>query len=90
MSQVTDNPARSRYELSEAGHLAYADYRKDGSRLYIDHVLAPPPLRGTGAAGRLMEGVVAAARREGMKIVPVCGYAAAWLRRHQSHHDLLA
>lgn len=87
---VTDNPSKGRYELVEQGHTAYADYRKEPGRLYIDYVLAPPPLRGTGAAGRLMEGVVAAAREGGLKITPLCGYAAAWLRRHSEHHDVLA
>lgn len=90
MTQVTDNTARGRFELTQDGHTAHADYRRDGHRLYIDYVLAPPPLRGTGAAGRLMEGVAADARERGMKIVPICGYAAAWLRRHREHADLLA
>ena len=48
----------------------------------ILHVEAAPPLRGTGAAGRLMEGIVALAREAGEEIVPNCGYARAWLRRH--------
>lgn len=90
MGQVADNAARSRYELAEEGHLAYADYRREGGRLYIDYVFAPPELRGSGAAGRLMEGVAADARGRGETITPICGYAAAWLRRHSEHHDLLA
>ncbi len=90
MSQVTDNTAHGRYEMVEDGHVVHADYRRDGERLYIDYVLAPPPLRGTGAAGRLMEGVAQEARKAGVKIVPICGYAAAWLRRHREHADLLA
>ena len=44
----------------------------------------------TGAAGRLMEGVMARARAEGVKVTPLCGYAAAWLRRHKAYADLLA
>ena len=90
MSDVTDNTERNRYEMTEDGHVVYADYRRDGGRLYIDYVLAPVPLRGTGAAGRLMEGVMAAARAGSLKVVPICGYAAAWIRRHRQHHDLLA
>jgi predicted GNAT family acetyltransferase len=90
MSQVSDNPARNRYELVEEGQTAYADYRRDDGRLYIDYVLAPPALRGKGTAGRLMDGVAADARRTGMKIVPICGYAASWLSRHREHHDRLA
>ena len=51
---------------------------------------AAPPLRGTGAAGRLMEGVVAHARARKLKIIPVCGYAVSWFRRHPEHGDILA
>jgi predicted GNAT family acetyltransferase len=90
MSQVIDNLDRNRFELVEQGALAWADYRRIEGRLVIPHVEAEPALRGTGAAGRLMEGVLAAARAEGLKVVPLCGYAAAYMRRHREHHDLLA
>ena len=87
---VTDNVARHRFELAEAGAVAFADYRRDGERLVIPHVEAPDALRGAGAAGRLMDGVVAHARAEGRKIVPICSYAAAWLQRHPEHADIVA
>ncbi|WP_207461955.1 GNAT family N-acetyltransferase [Azospirillum sp. SYSU D00513] len=89
-SAVKDNPAKSRYELEVDGKIVFADYRRDASTLYIPHVEAPPSLRGTGAAGRLMEGVMETARAEGLKVVPICGYAAMWIRRHEQYHDLLA
>lgn len=82
MSEVKDNPALGRFEMSEAGQIVFADYRRDGDRLIIDHVEAPQALRGTGAAGRFMEGLVVEARRQGVKLVPLCSYAALWLRRH--------
>ncbi len=88
-SQIHDNVERSRFELDVSGQVVFASYRRQGPRLAIYHVEAPIPLRGTGAAGRLMQGVAEAARREGSKIVPYCGYAAAWLRRHREYHDLL-
>jgi len=84
-----DNLAARRFELDEAGETAFADYRRAPGRLIIDHVEAPQALRGTGAAGRLMEGVAAEARRDGLRITPLCGYAAAWLKRHPEHRDLL-
>ena len=89
-TSVTDNAAAHRFELVEAGQTAFADYRRQNGRLVIPHVEAPVALRGTGAAGRLMEGVVAHARAEGVKIVPLCSYAAAWLQRHREHADLIA
>ncbi len=89
MAEVTDNTARHRFELAEAGGVSFADYRRDAGRLILPHVEAPAALRGTGAAGRLMEGVLAIARAEGLKVLPLCGYAAAYIRRHKEHQDLL-
>lgn len=82
MSTVTDNTAEGRYELIEQGQTAYADYRRQDGRLYIDYVFSPVPLRGKGTSDRLMRGVQADARAKGEEIVPICGYAATWLRRH--------
>lgn len=89
-TEVRDNPERSRFELDVGGEVAFADYRRQNGVLFIRHVEAPIPLRGTGAASRLMQGVAEHARREGSRITPLCGYAHAWLRRHREHHDLLA
>ena len=88
--QVTDNGERGRFELAVDGQVVFANYRRGPGRLAITHVEAPPNLRGTGAAGRLLEGVMAKAREEGVKITPLCGYAAIWMRRHKEHADLLA
>lgn len=90
MTAVTDNAPQSRFELVEDGHLAFADYRRDGGKLILPHVESADALRGSGAAGRLMEGVLAQARSEGLKVVPLCGYASAYVRRHKEHQDLLA
>lgn len=88
--RFTDNTAENRFELHVDGHLAVADYiRRDGV-LTLPHVEADMALRGTGAAGRLMEQVTAAARTEGAKIRPLCSYAVAWMRRHPETNDLLA
>ncbi len=87
---VRNNHERCRYELDIDGQVVFASYRRDGATLAILHVEAPPALRGTGAAGRLMHGVMAIARTIGAKIVPLCGYASAWLRRHREYAELLA
>lgn len=78
-----------RYEMDEAGETSYADYRKAGDRLYIDYVFSPPALRGTGASGRLMTALSEDARAKQLKITPICGYAATWLRRSREFRDLV-
>jgi uncharacterized protein len=86
---IHDNVQRGRFELDVSGQVVFADYRRQGDVLAIYHVEAPRPLRGTGAASELMRGVAETARKEGRKIVPLCGYAAAWIRRHGEFRDLL-
>lgn len=86
MSELRDTG--DRYEMDEAGLTSWADYRRTDGRLYIDHVESPPALRGTGAAGRLMAALSADARARGLRITPICGYAAAWLRRSKDFADL--
>jgi predicted GNAT family acetyltransferase len=88
--RLRDDVAQGRFELAEGGHTVVADYRREPGLLVISYVAAPPELRGTGAAGRLMEGVLGLARAEARKVKPVCGYAGAYIRRHREHHDLLA
>ena len=85
-SELRDTGAR--YELDEQGETSWADYRKSGDRIFIDHVEAPEALRGTGAAGRLMAALSADIRAKGLKVTPICGYAAAWLRRSKAFGDL--
>lgn len=79
----SDNAAQHRFELDVDGQVAFATYRRTPDALAILHVEAPIPLRGTGAASRLMEHVVGAAQAQGVGITPYCGYAASWLRRHR-------
>jgi predicted GNAT family acetyltransferase len=90
MADITDNTTAGRFELVEQALVAYADYRLTGSTMIIDYVFSPPELRGAGTAGRLMQGVADAARARDLKITPLCGYAAAWLKRHPEVSDLVA
>lgn len=86
---VHDNPARSRYELDVDGQTVFASYRRQGDVLAITHVEAPVALRGTGAAGRFMQGLMEIMRQRQQKVLPLCGYASAWLRRHREFSDLV-
>ncbi len=90
MTTVRDNPVKSRFELEEEGEIAFADYRRSGGALIIPHVEAPAALRGKGTAGRLMSGALDLIREQGLKVVPSCPYAAAFIQRHKGYQDLLA
>jgi predicted GNAT family acetyltransferase len=90
MSEITYNADSGRYEQAFDGPLVYANTHKKDGVLFIDYVHADPALRGKGAAGQFMAGLMARARAEKMKVTPICGYAAGWLRRHSEYDDLKA
>jgi predicted GNAT family acetyltransferase len=86
---MIDNVEKHRFELSENGHTVFAEYRRHDNRYVLTHVEADPALRGTGAAARLMEAVVARGREKNLQIVPRCAYAVAWFKRHPDAADVL-
>lgn len=86
---MIDNQDLHRFEAQENGLVVFANYREHDGRYILTHVEADPALRGTGAAARLMEAIVAHARAHGAKLVPRCSYAVAWFRRHPDAQDLV-
>lgn len=85
-----DNQLQNRFERAVGDHMVFATYRLEGPTLFINYVEAPPALRGSGEAGKLMADIADHARDKGLKLYPICGYAASWLRRHPEHNDLMA
>jgi predicted GNAT family acetyltransferase len=86
---MIDNKEASRFEREENGLMVWAEYRIRDGKYLIPHVEAEVPLRGTGAAGRLMQEIVELARTQELVIVPRCSYARAWFQRHPEAVDVL-
>lgn len=57
---------------------------------YAEHTLVPPEIGGQGIAGRLVEAMVADARENDFRIVPVCSYVVAAFARHPEWNDVTA
>ncbi|UVT19878.1 MAG: N-acetyltransferase [Nitrospira sp.] len=89
-NQVTYNEAEKRYEMTFGNLVVYANVHKDKNTLYINYVFAPQELRGKGAAGEFMGKLMEVVREEKLNAVPICGYAASWLRRHSEYQDLIS
>ena len=86
---MIDNVEQHRFELTENGLTVFASYRQHDNRYVIVLVEADPAMRGTGAAGRLMTGIVALAREKKLQIVPRCAYALDWFKNHPDAADVL-
>jgi predicted GNAT family acetyltransferase len=87
---VIDNSALQRFELQVGDQVAFAEYRLRPGLLIITHVETPPSLRGGGIAARVMKGVLDHARQDGIKVLPLCAYAEAYLQRHPEYRNLVS
>jgi len=70
------------------GHLDYV--LDDGGVMRITHTVVPSAIGGRGIAGLLVRAALDHARNAGLKVVPRCSYADAWMRRHPGYEDLRA
>lgn len=84
-----ESSGRGRFSLSAGGDEAEMTYSLRGAVMVIAHTFTPPSMRGHGVASRLMRAAADHARAKGLKISPMCSYAAAWMQRHDGEQDLL-
>jgi predicted GNAT family acetyltransferase len=88
--EIRDNRERSRFEAGSGAALAVASYRRQGKRVTFTHTEVPPELRGQGVGEALAQAALEAARAEGLEVVPLCPFIAAYIRRHPEFADLVA
>jgi predicted GNAT family acetyltransferase len=86
---VRDNTERHRFELDADGHVAFSNYRRDGDTLTILHTEVPAALNGRGIGSALIRGVLDTARMQGLKVQPLCPFAAAYIGKHAEYADLV-
>jgi len=86
--KIVHNPAENRFETVIDGELSKLDYLQNGNNFVITHVGVHPSLRGQGVAGKIVEAGIAYARENSFRVVPMCSYAAAYIRRHPEHAEL--
>jgi predicted GNAT family acetyltransferase len=86
--QVSHNPTERRFEAWINGHLSKLDYIQDGRNFVITHVGVYPELRGQGIAGKITQVSLEYAREHDLRVIPMCGYAAAYIRKHPEYGGL--
>lgn len=85
--EVIQNKEENRFEVWIDGHLSELDYQQDEGTFVIAHVGVHPRHRGGGVAGKLTRAALEYARRRSLKVIPVCSYAAAFIRRNPQYSE---
>ena len=70
--------------------LAEMTYTVAGSRVIIDHTTVDEVLRGKGAGAQLVRAAVEWARKENVKLLPLCPYARSVFDKTPEYSDVLA
>lgn len=87
---VTHNSRRSRFEIAVEGRrVGLAEYTEDDGRRIFFHTEVDDAYSGQGLAGALIRAALEATRAAGLRIVPVCPYVAAFVKRHHDWDDSL-
>ena len=86
---VRDNAERHRFELDAGCHVAFSNYKRDGSTITIMHTEVPKELGGKGIGSQLVRGLLEIARTQGLKVVAKCPFVAGYIAKHPEYADLL-
>lgn len=80
-----------RYELlladAPVGELVYRD--RGGNVLAFLHTEVDPAVQRRGLGSALVAGALDDARRRGFRVVPICPFVDAYVRRHPEYGDLV-
>src|SRR4030095_8081242 len=85
---VVHNPSEQRFEAWIEGYLSKLDYIQDGKNFVITHVGVYPEYRGQGVAGKIVEAGLQYAKQNSLRVIPMCSYAAAYIRRNPQYIEL--
>jgi uncharacterized protein len=87
---VRDNPEELRYEILRGDELVgEIRYRIEPGVIVLVHTDVAPSAEGQGIGSRLVAGALDDIRSRGVRVVPVCPFVTAYLRRHPEQRDLV-
>ena len=87
--EVIHNTAENRFESWIDGQLSKLDYSLNGNTLVMTHVGVQPDHRGRGVAGKLTQVGLEYAIKNSLRVIPMCPYIAAYIRRNPQYKHLL-
>ncbi len=88
---VRNNEDDEQYEAWLDGELAgFAAYRRETGRVVFLHTEVAPEAEGKGVASTLIRAALDDVRRQAERVVPLCPFVVAYLKRHPDYVDLVA
>ena len=87
---IRDNVGKHRFEADLGdGSIAIAEYNLLHGKIVFTHTEVPPAHEGQGIGTALIRFALASARERGLKVIPICPFFAAYIKKHAEEQDLL-
>ena len=87
--KVLHNQDAKRFEIQIGEYVPVQDYRLDSGTITFTHTGIPRELEGNGIGSLIVRAGLDYAREQEYKVVPLCSFVAAYIRRHSEYSDLL-
>ncbi|HUR51537.1 MAG TPA: GNAT family N-acetyltransferase [Mycobacteriales bacterium] len=89
-AQVVHDEAAGRFEARSGQRVAgYAEYEVREGTMVISHVVVQPRFEGQGIGSAVTRAALSTAREQGWGVLPLCSFAAAYVRRNPDLVDLV-
>lgn len=86
---IVNNETGHQFEWEEGGETAVLTYRLRPGAITFLHTGVPRSLEGRGIAGKLAVAGLTYARDNGLTVVPLCPFVAAYIRKHPEYLDIV-
>ena len=87
---IRDNIEKHRFEADLGdGSVAIAEYNLLHGKIVFTHTEVPPAHEGQGIGSALIRFGLASARERGLKVIPICPFFAAYIKKHAEDQELL-
>jgi predicted GNAT family acetyltransferase len=87
---IRDNLEKHRFETDLGdGSFAIAEYNLFHGKIVFTHTEVPPAHEGQGIGSALIRFALASARERDLKVIAICPFVAAYIKKHAEQQDLL-
>jgi uncharacterized protein len=87
---LADNTEAKQFELIVDGHKARIEYILMGNKIFFTHTEVPVQLEGKGIGSRIVKLALENIESRNLKLVPLCPFTAAYIKRHPEWERVLA
>lgn len=88
--ELINNRQDACFEFHIDGQVAKIDYALAGGAVALTHTEIPHSLRGQGIGTELVGSVLSYIEGEGLKVIPLCGFVAGYIRENPQWKRIVA